>query len=155
MPDWLLPRARQRQPVIRKVFSLAMIAFIPRAGNLVRFLPFVLTGPAMKVFPMTNALTAEYFFEKADQCFRRSRGDRKIAVELEARAMSSWPRRLNSIRNSRRPPEVHSLPQLAAPSLVWQLQFDRKACVVMPTSSFQRRQVPAHVQPNLVAKELQ
>ena len=30
----------------------------------------------MKVFPMTNALTAEYFFEKADQCFRRSRGDR-------------------------------------------------------------------------------
>ena len=34
---------------------------------------------------MTNALTAEYFFEKADQCFRRSRGDRKIAVELEAR----------------------------------------------------------------------
>jgi hypothetical protein len=83
MPDWLLPRARQRQPVIRKVFSLAMIAFIPRAGNLVRFLPFVLTGPAMKVFPMTNALTAEYFFEKADQCFRR--GDRKIAVELEAR----------------------------------------------------------------------
>jgi hypothetical protein len=85
MPDWLLPRARQRQPVIRKVFSLAMIAFIPRAGNLVRFLPFVLTGPAMKVFPMTNALTAEYFFEKADQCFRRSRGDRKIAVELDAR----------------------------------------------------------------------
>ena len=39
----------------------------------------------MKVFPMTNALTADYFFEKADQCFRRSRGDRKIAVELDAR----------------------------------------------------------------------
>jgi hypothetical protein len=45
----------------------------------------VLTGPAMKVFPMTNVLTAEYFFEKADQCFRRSRGDRKSAVELDAR----------------------------------------------------------------------
>jgi hypothetical protein len=30
--------------------------------------------------------STEYFFERAEQCFRRSRGNRKIAVELDAKA---------------------------------------------------------------------
>jgi hypothetical protein len=35
---------------------------------------------------MPKTLTAECFFERAEQCFHRSRGDRKIAVELDAMA---------------------------------------------------------------------
>jgi hypothetical protein len=35
---------------------------------------------------MRKTSTAEYFFERAEQCFRRSRGNRKIAVELDAKA---------------------------------------------------------------------
>jgi hypothetical protein len=49
MPDWLLPRARQRQPVIRKVFSLAMIAFISACREPSSLPSVVPTGPAMKV----------------------------------------------------------------------------------------------------------
>jgi hypothetical protein len=33
---------------------------------------------------MSKTSTAEYFFERAEQCFRRSRGDRQFAVELDA-----------------------------------------------------------------------
>jgi hypothetical protein len=34
---------------------------------------------------MPKTSTAEYFFAKAEQCFRRSRGgDRKVAVQLDA-----------------------------------------------------------------------
>jgi hypothetical protein len=33
---------------------------------------------------MPKTSTAEHFFERAEQCFRRSHGDRKIAVELDA-----------------------------------------------------------------------
>jgi hypothetical protein len=32
---------------------------------------------------MRKTSTAEYFFERAERCFRRSRGNREIAVELE------------------------------------------------------------------------
>jgi hypothetical protein len=63
---------------------------------------------------MPKTSTAEHFFEKAEQCFSRSRSDRKIEVELDAMGNEFMARRLNSIRNSRSSPEVHSLPQLAA-----------------------------------------
>ena len=33
---------------------------------------------------MPNKSTADYLFEKAEQCFRRSRIDSKVRVELEA-----------------------------------------------------------------------
>jgi hypothetical protein len=33
---------------------------------------------------MLNRLTPDYFFEKAEQCFRRSRTDSNVRVELEA-----------------------------------------------------------------------
>ena len=35
---------------------------------------------------MSKTSTAEYFFERAEQCFRRSRANRKIAVEVNAMA---------------------------------------------------------------------
>jgi hypothetical protein len=33
---------------------------------------------------MSKTSTGGIFFERAEQCFRRSRGDRQIAVELDA-----------------------------------------------------------------------
>jgi hypothetical protein len=33
---------------------------------------------------MPNRLTPDYFFEKAEQCFRRSRTDSNLRVQIEA-----------------------------------------------------------------------
>jgi hypothetical protein len=33
---------------------------------------------------MPNRLTPDYYFKKAEQCFRRSRADSNVRVELEA-----------------------------------------------------------------------